>query len=101
MTQGTRRLLDVEEVTDPAEVSEARIRREKFDRNFAWFHAHAPQVYEAHRGEFICVAGQEAFAAATPQEAVAKATDAHPADEGRFVQYIPAEKMARVYDNQR
>jgi len=91
----------MEKVTDPAEVSKARIRRERFDRNFAWFRTHAPEVYEHHRGKFICIAGEEVFPAGTPEEAIALATAAHPGDEGRFVQYIPREKMFRVYANRR
>jgi hypothetical protein len=92
----------MEEVTDPAEVSKARIRRSKFDRNFAWFRTHTAEVYEHHVGRFICIAGEEVvFAAATPDKAVAQATAVHPGDEGSFVQYIPLEKMARVYANQR
>lgn len=101
VTQGTLHPIVMEEVTDPVEVSKARVRREKFDRNFAWFRTHASEVYEQHRGSFICIAGEEVFAAATPNEAVAQATAVHPGDEGSFVQYIPLEKMARVYANQR
>ncbi|HYM00108.1 MAG TPA: hypothetical protein VEZ90_14240 [Blastocatellia bacterium] len=101
MPQEMFKPLILEEVTDPLEVSSARARREKFDRNFAWFRAHASEVYERHRGEFICIAGEDVFAAATPEEAVARATTAYPEDEGRFVQYIPREKMARVYADQR
>ena len=101
VTQGTLHPIVMEEVTDPVEVSKARVRREKFDRNFAWFRTHAAEVYEHHRGKFICIAGEEVFAAATPEEAIAQATAAHPRDEGSFVQYIPLEKMARVYANHR
>lgn len=101
MTQGTLQTIVMEEVTDPVEVSRARNRREKFDRNFVWFRTHALEVYDHHRGNFICIAGEEVFAAATPEEAVALATAAHPGDEGSFVQYIPLEKMARVYANHR
>jgi hypothetical protein len=101
VTQGNLHPIVMEEVTDSAEVSKARIRREKFDRNFAWFRAHAPEVYEHHRGKFICISGQEVFAATTSEDAIAQAAAAHPEDEGRFVQYISLEKMARVYANQR
>lgn len=87
----------MEEVTDPGEVAKARLRRESFDRNFAWLRAHASEVYEAHRGRCICVSGQEVFASETPEGALSLAEIAHPNDPGRFVQYIPAEKMARIY----
>jgi len=91
----------MEEVDDPVEVSKARVRREMFDRNFNWLASHASEVYEEYRGKHITVAGQEVFAADTPEEAMALASAAHPDDQGSFVQYIPRGKMARVYVDQR
>lgn len=90
----------MEEVSDPTEVAKARIRRAQLDRNVAWLRTHATEVYEKYRGKFICVAGEQVFADDTPEEACALAAAAHPEDEGSFVQYIPREKMARVYVNQ-
>lgn len=87
----------MEEVTDPAELAEARAQREQFDRNSAWLQAHASEVYARHRGKCICVAGQELFVADTASEALAQATAAHPDDQGRFVHYIPKEKVTRIY----
>ena len=101
MTQGILQPIVMEEVNDPAEVSSAQIRRTMFDRNFNWLAGHASEVYEKYRGKHIALAGEEAFAADTPEEALALATTAHPEDQGSFVQYIPTEKMARVYANQR
>ena|ERR1700730_9894147 len=101
MTQGTLQAIVMEEVSDPAEVSRARIRRAMFDRNFKWLGMHASEVYEKYRGKHIVVAGEEVFAASTPEEALALASAAHPEDQGSFVQYIPIEKMARVYVDQR
>jgi hypothetical protein len=49
----------------------------------------------------VCIAGEELFVAETPQEAVALAEAAHPEDDGRFVRYIPKEKMARIYAHRR
>ena len=89
MTKGTSQPIVMEEVSDPVEVLKARNRRAKFDRNFAWFSIHAPEVYERHRGRFICIAGEEVFAADTPEVAIALATAVHPEDEGKFVQHIP------------
>lgn len=91
----------MEEVTDPEEVSKARVRRAQFDRNFAWLRTHATEVYEKNRGKFICVAGEQVFADDTSEGARALADAAHPGDQGSFVQYIPKEKMARVYADQR
>ena len=50
-----------------------------------------------HRGKCICVAGEELFVADTAAEALAQATAAHPDDKGRFVHYIPKEKVPRIY----
>jgi len=87
----------MEEVTDPEELAKARALREKFDRNWAWFQAHVPEIYSRYRGKCICIAGEELFAADTPEEVIALATAAHPEDEGRFVHYIPREKLVRIY----
>ena len=87
----------MEEVTDPEEIAKAQAQRERFDRNWAWFQAHVPEIYSQQRGKCICIAGEELFAADTPKEAIALATAAHPEDEGRFVHYIPREKIIRIY----
>lgn len=91
--------LVMEEVTDPEELAKARAQRERFDRNAAWLQAHATEVYSCHRGKCICIAGEELFVADTPEEALALATAAHPEDDGRFVHYIPRERLARIYAN--
>jgi hypothetical protein len=91
----------MEEVTDPEELARAQARRQCFDRNAAWLHAHASEVYPRHRGKCICIAGEELFVADTPEGALAMATAAHPEDDGRFLRYIPREKVARIYANQR
>lgn len=87
----------MEEVTDPEEIAKAQAQRERFDLNWAWFQAHVPEIYSQQRGKCICIAGEELFAADTPKEAIALATAAHPEDEGRFVHYIPREKVIRIY----
>src|SRR5262245_39131083 len=90
----------VEEVTDPEENAAARARRERFDRNSAWLQSHATEVYTRHRGKCICVAGEELFVAASPEEVLAQARAAHPEDNGSIlVRYIPREKIARIYAN--
>jgi hypothetical protein len=92
--------ITMEVVTDPAELAQARAQREQFDRNAAWLQAHASEIYSRHRGKCVCIAGEKLFVADTAKEAVALATAAHPEDRGRFVHYIPREKLARVYANQ-
>jgi hypothetical protein len=91
--------LVMEEITDIAELAKARAQRERFDRNTAWLQANATEVYRNYRGKCICVAGEELFAADTPEQALALATTAHPDDDGRFLRYIPGEKLDRVYAN--
>lgn len=87
----------MEEVTDPEELAKARAQDERFERNWAWFQAHTAEIYTRYRGKCICIAGEELFAADTPEEALARATTAHPEDDGRFVHFIPREKVARIY----
>lgn len=87
----------MEEVTDPRELAEARRLRERFDRNSAWLQSHAADVYTRHRGQFVCIAGEELFAADTAEAALALAAAAHPDDNGLFIRYIPREKLARIY----
>jgi hypothetical protein len=91
----------IEEVTDPLEIAKAQAQRARFDRNSAFLEAHAREVYTRHRGKCVCVAGEELFVADTPVEAMALAREAHPDDDGSFVRYIPREKLARIYANQR
>lgn len=87
----------MEEVTDPEELAKARVRREQFDRNWAWFEAHAAEIYVAHRGKCVCIAGQELFVADTPREVLAQARSSHPRDDGRFTCYIPQKRTFRIY----
>jgi prepilin-type processing-associated H-X9-DG protein len=90
----------MEEVTDPTELAEAQARRERFERNCAWFDGHATEIYRSHRGKCICIAGQELFVAETPAEVLALAQAAHPEDDGRFTRIIPKERLARIYAHQ-
>jgi len=87
----------MEEVTDPVELAKARAQDERFERNWAWFDAHAAEIYARHRGKCLCIAGQGLFVADTPAEALALAHAAHPDDDGRFTRYIPKERTYRIY----
>ena len=87
----------MEEVTDPEELAKAQAQRQRFDRNSAWLQAHVAEIYTRYRGKCICIAGEELFVADTPEEALALATAAHPEDDGRFLRYIPREKLDRSY----
>jgi len=87
----------VSAVTDPVELAKTRARNQRADRNSAWLQAHVPAIYANHRGQCICVAGEELFVAGTPEEAVALARAAHPEDDGCLLRYIPKEKLERIY----
>jgi hypothetical protein len=90
----------MEEMLDPVELQKARAQDERFERNWVWCEAHATEIYAAHRGKCICVAGEELFAADTLEEALAMAISAHPDDDGRFTRLIPQENIARIYADQ-
>lgn len=96
MTEQDLRVV-MEVVTDPVELAQSRVRRERMERNWAWFEAHAPEIYVKHRGQVFCVAGQELFVADTPAAVLALATAAHPEDDGRFTGIIPKERAYRIY----
>lgn len=81
----------MEVVTDPVECAEAARRKELCERNWEWLEAHATEVY-SHRGEYICIAGQELFVGDTVSEVLSAADDAHPDDDGRFTLYIPVKR---------
>jgi hypothetical protein len=91
----------MEEVTDPEELAKARVQHERFDRNSAWLQAHVPEIYSRYRGKCICIAGEELFVADTPKEVLALANARHPEDDGKFLRYIPQEKVARIYAHRR
>lgn len=96
-----RNAIVLEEITHSAESAEARLQREQFDRNSAWLQAHASEVYSKYRGKCICIAGGQVFVADSAKEALAQAAAAHPQDRGRFVHYIPRERVPRVYADSR
>jgi hypothetical protein len=87
----------MEEVTDSEALVKARARRQRFDRNSAWLQAHVAEIYMRYRGKCICIAGEELFVADAPEEALALVTAAHPEDDGRFLRYIPREKLVYIH----
>jgi len=84
----------------PEELAAYKARQERFRRNSAWLDAHAAEAY-AHRGKFLCVAGEELFVGDTVADVVARAKAAHPDDDGLFTQYVPVERGPRVYAHRR
>lgn len=84
-------------IETPEERAASQVQWEQFDRNWAWFQAHVPEIYSQYRGKCIAIAGEEIFAADTPEEVIAWATATHPEDEGWFIHYIPREKLVWIY----
>lgn len=89
--------IELVEVTDPEEIRQANEQWRQFDRNSDWLQANVRDVYKRYRGQVICIAGQELFAADTAQEAIAAAMQAHPEDMGWFTRIIPREQVPRIY----
>ena len=88
------------EVTDPVEIAKARAQSERFERNCAWLEAHADEVF-SHRGTHICIAGQQLFVGDDIKELLAQAKAAHPEDDAPYFQYVPKERLPRIYGNLR
>jgi hypothetical protein len=86
----------LEEVADPAQLTEAQARRQRLEQNWTWFEAHATEIYTQHRGKCICISGGELFVADTAEQVLELASTAHPEDDGRFTRYIPRERAARI-----
>ena len=91
----------MEEVTDEKELAEAQLRREFYDRNFAWFQLNSNKIYRKYRGKCIAVAGEELFVADTMPEVWQLAETKYPKDKGIFAHYIFKEKAIRIYGNWR
>jgi hypothetical protein len=86
----------MELLTDPIALARAQQQQEQFRRNSAWLQVHASEVYSKYRGKCICVAGEELFVADTPNDALALGTASHPDDNGRFLRYIPRDRVSRI-----
>lgn len=89
--------LIIEEVRDPAEIARSRAQFARGCQNSAWLASHWHELLPGARGRFVAVAGQEAFVADSSDEAWARAKQAHPDDDGSFVQYVFATTGPRVY----
>ncbi len=90
-------VIEFENSDSPEEIAAARKQDEQFERNSAWLQAHILEIGDKYRGKCICIAGQQLFVGDTAREAISLATAAHPEDSGWFTQYIPRERVARIY----
>jgi hypothetical protein len=90
-------MIQMEIVTDPDELEKADRQREQFERNWRWFEANCLDIYERYRGRCLCIAGEEVFAGDSASDVLSQAAAAHPDDQGRFLYYVPLEKVPRIY----
>jgi len=89
----------IEEVDDPAEVARCRAQDERARRNSDWLQSHWSDLLPRARGNFVVVAGQQAFIAETPEAAWALAREAHPEDNGALGQFVFPGEGPRMYAN--
>ena len=97
MVKGRQANLTVEIVEDPVYNERGRAGDEQFDRNAAWLEVHWSDLLPEARGSFAAVADQQAYVAATIEEAWAWARANHPEDEAPLVQYVPKDTRPRIY----
>ena len=91
----------IEEVTDPDEIARHQKVAEAGRRNSTWLEKHWAELLPGARGRFVAVAGQQAFVADSPDEAIAQAKAAHPDDLGVLIRYVIPERGWRIYAHQR
>ena len=85
---------------EAADLSDAdRVQLASRKLNYAWFDAHAVEIYEANRGKWICVAGQELFSADALGEVTALAKAEHPQETGSITRYIRPKEAIRTHVN--
>ena len=93
-------VLMYEEVLSPDELARARSLRATFQKNMAWASANAVEINRTCRGKFICVAGEQLFAADSPKQAHALAVAAHPAeDAATYSCFVPTTDRPKIYAN--
>ncbi len=85
----------------PADPELARL-FERAHRNLRWFNDHAVEweVFRRYRGRWIAVSEGELFVGESAEEATRLALARHP-DDLPHVQWIPKEKVDRIYAYQR
>ena len=75
---------------------------ERVRRNLLWFNEHAMEleVFKLYRGRYIAVSEGELFVGDSHEEVERLAREKHPEDTPH-VQYIPPERVYRIYAHQR
>jgi hypothetical protein len=97
--QTGRPVVTVTAIDEPVEAARVRAAHEQADRNMDWLQDHWADLLPQVLGKYLAVAGQEAFVADTPGEAVRQAQAAHPDDQGMFVRYVRPGQGPRIYGN--
>jgi hypothetical protein len=89
----------IEVIDDPPDREENIAALEAHRRNTNWLQYQWPWLLPQARGKYVVVADQEAFIAATREEAIAWIKANHPNDPGAFWQYVPSVPVqgARCY----
>ena len=62
-----------EDGISPEEFAAFHAQGERYERNWAWLLPGLHEIHARHKGNCICVAGEELFVAETPEEAIALA----------------------------
>ena len=93
--------IDIEEVTDPADVEVFQKADEQHARNSEWLESHWVELLPAASGKFVAVAGQEAYIAESVEEALRWVEQAHPHDRGSIVQFVWRHEGPRIYGTRR
>lgn len=91
----------ITEVQDEQEIVRFRAQDEQARRNSEWLQRHWQELLPQALGQFLAVAGQQAFLADTPEQAWRLAQQAHPHDQGILIQYVRPERGPRLYANHR
>jgi len=87
----------LEEDDEPIDSARRRAQMERMQLNGDWLQAHWDDLIPQARGNYVAVAGQEGFIAATADEAWAWTRSAHPEDDGALVQFVLNRKGPRIY----
>jgi hypothetical protein len=86
-----------EEVSDAAEIARCSAQDARAKSNSDWLQANWPALLPQARGQFVAVAGQEAFVANTAGEAWQMARAAHPEDDGAISQFVFPTRGPRIF----
>jgi hypothetical protein len=84
---------------DRASAERRRVQQERSRRNSRWLQGHREELFPQAVGKYLAVAGEEAFVADSPEEALALARQAHPEDDTVIVQYVRPGSGPRIYAN--